>query len=195
MSQPSVPSSKETYYARHRDARQAYQWDYNTIKRVGRRKVSSRERGIREGTRRRLQVGHTQTYVNTFAHRSRNPDRERTDSMVQAEKELRRRCELVEEEEREKHDEEADPDGWVPAYVDILDVWIGQYLEEASELLSTIPQNARRTDPQLHALRRCIATLLQQQELWPQGMKAYGAASEDKVLIWADRLPLAASTV
>ncbi|EPQ50189.1 hypothetical protein GLOTRDRAFT_134177 [Gloeophyllum trabeum ATCC 11539] len=165
-------TGKVSYYRRHREARQAYQRQYNQIHRVGRRKCGKAARKAAQDARRKEKTRKIQYVEDGIAVKSTAEDPEITSEMEAAERLVYRDYlyKITNLEEQYK-------DEWLERYMDYLDECLFRRLEQAKAELPT-------ADPgTIHGHRRIIATYHQEIFLRGQGFDAYAQACHDRKLI------------
>ncbi|KAI0059387.1 hypothetical protein BV25DRAFT_1918614 [Artomyces pyxidatus] len=182
---PRNQRSATSYYTRHQEARQQYQRNYNSVKRLGRRKIGQREHAVEESMRRRERTGQRGRYTTAWAHRQHNVDAARTLTMEIEEGDLSTRLVDMENSAMEGHG-----DNWLPVFLDAVNALIREVEAVACEAVNqhnTDEGDAAKRQEQLHGIRRILAGLHQSKEFAEQGFQAGGAAAEDKAWIWQGR--------
>ncbi|TFY52380.1 hypothetical protein EVG20_g10575 [Dentipellis fragilis] len=154
---------------RNRERRQEYQRVYAWVKRIGRCKVSRREREMEESIRKGQQE---RPYMNTIVLSHRRPDSKRTPQMADEEASILASCCQLYSELSLQHD---GTERYRVAITDLLD----SYVRKARQALCNGPDDQGADRPQdLHGLRHIIAGLHQELELLPQGpdvwLQAFG---------------------
>ncbi|KAI0037456.1 hypothetical protein FA95DRAFT_1614194 [Auriscalpium vulgare] len=164
----SGKSSKPSYYQRHLSRLQAYQRAYAAGKR-GRRKVSKKLCKSNKGCEGRDAedsgggVEGLASYTDTLAYRNGERDPERTYFMAVDEVELAARCTRLRDEYW------LDEDDWRSKYIDDLQKLLDEHLERARERQSSPYDQPLAQYRALHSLRRLIAGLHQNIEIFAQG--------------------------
>ncbi|KAI0040686.1 hypothetical protein FA95DRAFT_1576813 [Auriscalpium vulgare] len=172
-----------TDYLRHRDNRLRYQKTYNSVKRVGRRKVGKSEREREEDKRRAIISGLQRPYTNDIACKSAGVDSKRTPFMHAREHEVFEHWSLLRHSLMEQH-----PGDWASRYVFRVRAAINRILGTVDNVLATLESSPpANIASRIHRYRRLVAGLHQEVEFALQGKEVRDWALADHAHIFTGR--------